>query len=258
MPRFAANLSFLYTEWPFLERFAAAAEDGFEAVEFLFPYDFDAQVLASALRECGLEPALFNLPAGNWAEGERGLAALPGREGEFEAGLELALEYALSLGCRRLHAMAGIADAADEFAQATYLANLKRAARRLAPHGIELMIEPINQRDMPGYFLRTQAQAVAVIETVAEPNLRLQMDFYHCQISEGDLLAKLAGNFDCLGHVQIAGVPLRHEPDQGEVNFAAIFPALDALGYAGWIGCEYRPKAGTREGLGWLRAARLK
>lgn len=258
MSRFAANLSFLYTEWPFLERFAAAAEDGFEAVEFLFPYDFEALALARALRASGLEQALFNLPAGDWAKGERGLAALSGREGEFDAGLELALDYALSLGCRRLHAMAGLADPGDATAQATYLANLRRAARRLAPHGIELMIEPINQRDMPGYFLRTQAQAVAVIEAVAEPNLRLQMDCYHCQISEGDLLAKLAAHFDCLGHVQIAGVPLRHEPDEGEVNYGAIFKALDGLGYGGWIGCEYRPRASTREGLGWLSAARVK
>ena len=150
--------------------------------------------------------------------------------------------------------MAGIADPADAIAQATYLANLKRSARRLAPHGIELMVEPINQRDMPGYFLRTQAQAVAVIDAVDEPNLRLQMDFYHCQISEGDLLRKLERDVSRLGHVQIAGVPERHEPDQGEVNYAEIFRALDALGYAGWVGCEYRPRAGTREGLVCLPA----
>lgn len=254
MPRFAANLSFLYTEVPFLDRFAAAAEDGFAAVEFLFPYEHAPQAIAARLRDAGLTQALFNLPPGDWAAGERGLAALPGREAAFRAGVERALPYAAATGCTRLHAMAGIAPpGADRAAlTATYAANLAWAARVLAPHGIELLIEPINPHDMPGYFLNTQAQAVEVIESVGAPTLRLQMDLYHAQIVEGDLTTKLARNFAHIGHVQIASVPRRHEPDEGELNYPALFDQLDALGYAGWVGCEYRPRATTRAGLAWF------
>ncbi len=259
MPRFAANLSMLYGEQPFLARFAAAASDGFEAVECLFPYEHAASDIAAALTRHGLELALFNLPPGDFAAGERGLAALPGREHDFAAALERALPYALATGCRRLHAMAGIVrPGADPAAmRATYVANLRRAAARLAPHGITLLIEPINTRDMPGYFLNVQAEAHAVVAEVGAPNVQVQMDLYHCQIMEGDLATALRRYVGApasrVGHIQIAGVPDRHEPDDGELNYPYLFALLDGLGYAGFVGCEYRPRAGTSEGLGWLR-----
>lgn len=255
MPRFAANLSLMYPEHPFRERFAAAARDGFRAVEFLFPYEYGAQDLATLLQTHGLEQVLFNLPPGDWAGGERGLACHPGREAEFERSVELALEYAQALGCRRLHAMAGLRPAHAEPAQAraTFVANLRRAARRLAPQGITLLIEPINTRDMPGYFLTHQQQAHDIMAEVGEPNLRVQMDLYHCQIMEGDLTRRLERHLDGVGHIQIAGVPDRHEPDRGEVHFPHLFALLDARGYDGWIGCEYRPAGDTSAGLGWVR-----
>jgi hydroxypyruvate isomerase len=256
MPRFAANLSMMYTEVPFLERFAAAAKDGFDAVEYLFPYEHRAKDLSDALQVHGLTQALFNLPPGDWAAGERGMACIPGREAEFAAGVEQALNYALATGCRSLHAMAGLAPAHVPVEQllATYVANLKAATALLARNGITLMIEPINTRDMPGYFLTHQEQAHKVLAEVGSPNLKVQMDFYHCQIMEGDLSRRLQKHFEGVGHVQIAGVPDRHEPDGGEVHFPHLFDQLDQLGYSGFVGCEYRPKAGTSEGLGWLRS----
>ncbi len=255
MPRFAANLTMMYTEVPFLERFAAAAADGFDAVEFLFPYEFDAQELAQRLRASGLTQALFNMPPGDWAAGERGMACLPGREAEFAAHLETALRYAQATGCQRLHAMAGLVpDGADRARMhATYVANLRHAATRAAAQGITVLIEPLNGRDVPGYFLTTQQQAHDVVAEVGAANLRVQMDFYHCQISEGDLTRRLERHFDGVGHIQIAGVPDRHEPDDGEINHPHLFQRLDDLGYAGFVGCEYRPRAGTSAGLGWLR-----
>lgn len=255
MPRFAANLTMMFTEAPFPRRFAAAARAGFRAVEFLFPYDHDPQEVAGWLQENGLENVLFNLPPGDWAAGERGLAALPGREEAFRAGVERALQYALALGTPRLHAMAGLLprDADRAACRETYIENLRHAARRLAAHGRTLLIEPINGRDMPGHFLQTQAEAHAIREAVAEPNLLVQMDFYHAQIMEGDLATMLTKHFPHIGHVQIAGVPERHEPDQGEVNYPYLFRLLDELGYDGWIGCEYRPRGRTEDGLGWLR-----
>lgn len=260
MPRFAANLTLLYTELPFLERFAAAASDGFRAVECLFPYDWPAAAIASRLREHDLTLALFNLPPGNWTAGERGLAALPGREEEFVASVERALEYALATGCRRLHAMAGIPtpDAAADGSHAAYLANLRRAAARLAPHGITLLIEAINATDMPGYFLNRQQQALDYIDTVGAANLRLQFDCYHCRISDGDPLAWLSRVWERLGHIQIAGVPGRHEPEGGQIDYPALFSQLDALGYVGHVGCEYRPRGDTRAGLDWWQAWRDK
>lgn len=254
MPRFAANLSLMYPEHSFLDRFSAAAADGFRAVEFLFPYEFDAAEIARRLRQNGLSQALFNLPPGDWAASERGLAALPGREAEFEASVAVALAYAHATGCQRLHAMAGLVAAGADVAamHSTYVRNLAWAARQLAPHGIELLIEPINRRDIPGYFLNTQAQALAVIDEVGEANLRLQMDLYHCQIVEGDLMVKLERNLGRIGHIQIASVPARHEPDEGELNYPALFERIDALGYRGFVGCEYRPRAGTSAGLGWF------
>ena len=255
MPRFAANLSMMYNEVPFLERFAAAARDGFEAVEYLFPYEHTPEEIATRLRDNGLVQALFNLPPGNWAQGERGMACHPGREAEFAATVQAALPYALATGCRKLHAMAGLVPAgvSAQAARATYVANLRTAARALAPHGITLLIEPINTRDMPGYFLNYQQQAHDIATEVGEANLKVQMDFYHCQIMEGDLARRLQKHFSGVGHVQIAGVPDRHEPDQGEVNHPYLFEQLDALGYDCYIGCEYRPAGQTSAGLGWVR-----
>lgn len=260
MPRFAANLSFLYTEWPFLDRYRAAAEDGFAAVECLFPYDHPAEAVAQRLREHGLVQALFNLSPGDWSAGERGVAALPGREAAFADTVEQALAYAQIIGCRRLHAMAGLVPASADLSSMrdTYVRNLRAAARRLAPAGITLLIEPINGRDMPGYFLRTQQQAHDIVQEVGEPNLRVQMDLYHCQITEGDLTRRLEKHLPGVGHIQMAGVPERHEPDGGEVAYASLFQRLDELGYAGYVGCEYRPRGQTRAGLAWFQPYRAQ
>ncbi|HCZ15550.1 MAG TPA: hydroxypyruvate isomerase family protein [Accumulibacter sp.] len=260
MPKFAANLSTMFNEVPFPQRFAAAARAGFRAVEFLFPYEHGATEVAGWLRENRLENVLFNLPPGDWAGGERGLAALPGREADFRASVDRALEYALALGTRRLHAMAGVlvVEAQRDYRAAcreTYLDNLRYAARELAKHDRTLLIEPINGRDMPGYFLNSQADAHAVRDLVGEPNLKVQMDFYHAQIVEGDLATTFRKHFAGIGHVQIASVPSRHEPDDGEVNYRYLFRLLDELGYDGWVGCEYRPRGRTEDGLGWLQAA---
>jgi 2-dehydrotetronate isomerase len=258
MPQFAANLSFLYNEHDFLDRFAAAAADGFRAVEYLFPYAFDAAVLARRLAEHGLRQVLFNAPPGNFEAGERGIACLPGREDEFRrALLDQALPYAQALHCPRVHVMAGLAPAGVDRAllQATYVANLAWAARQAAAAGVQLLIEPINTRDIPGYFLNRQDQAHAVLADVGAPNLQVQMDLYHCQIVEGDLAAKLRQWLPTgrVGHLQLAGVPERHEPSLGEVHYPYLFALIDSLGWQGHIGCEYRPQAGTRAGLGWLQ-----
>lgn len=260
MPRFAANLTLLYTDRPFLDRFAAAAADGFEAVECLFPYDHPPEAIAKRLRECGLTLALMNLPPGDWAAGERGLAALPGREVEFRQGLERALAYARATGCRRLHAMAGVAPpgAARDEMHRTFVENLRTAARRAAKEGVTLTIEPINLRDMPGYFLNFQQQAHDIVEEVGEPALAVQMDLYHCQIMEGDLTRRLERHLPRVAHIQIAGVPDRHEPDVGEIHYPWVFDFLDRLGYDGYVGCEYRPRGDTSAGLGWLRRWRAR
>jgi hydroxypyruvate isomerase len=256
MPKFAANLTMMFNEVPFPQRFAAAAKAGFQAVEFLFPYDHAPHEVAQWLNENGLVNALFNMPPGDWANGERGLASLPGREAEFRAGVARALEYAQALGTKRLHAMAGLvpAGAARERHREVFIDNLGYAARELARYGITLLIEPINQRDMPGYFLSSQAEAHAIRDAVGEPNLQVQLDFYHAQIVEGDLAMSLRKHFAGVGHVQIASVPERHEPDEGEVNYAWLFRLLDEMGYDGWVGCEYRPRGRTEDGLGWMAA----
>jgi hydroxypyruvate isomerase len=256
MPQFAANISMLFTELDFLERFDAAAQAGFKAVEFLFPYEYAPGLLAERLRASGLKNVLFNMPPGDWAGGERGMASIPGREAEFRSGVASALRYAKALGTTSLHAMAGLVPAGGDLAthRATYIANLKYAAAECADQGITLLIEPINTRDMPGYFLNLQAQAHAIREEVGAPNLKVQMDFYHAQIMEGDLTAKLGKYLPHIGHIQIAGVPERHEPDTGEVNYAWLYKVLDEAGYGGWVGCEYRPANGTLAGLGWLKA----
>jgi len=265
MPRFAANLSMLYPEHGFLDRFAAAAADGFDAVEYLFPYAFHHAEIAARLRDNGLTQALFNAPPGDFEAGERGLACLPDRVDEFRRGfLEQALPYAQALGCQRVHVMAGLAPAgvAHEALATTYQANLAWAAQQAAPQGVAVLIEPINTRDIPGFFLNRQDQAHAIVQAVGAPNLQVQMDLYHCQIVEGDLSMKLRAYLPGgrVGHLQIAGVPERHEPDLGEVHFPYLFELIDALGWTGFVGCEYRPRnaqpGGTTAGLAWLRAYR--
>jgi hydroxypyruvate isomerase len=270
MPRFAANLSLMYTELPFPDRFAAAAGDGFKGVEYLFPYAWTAQELAARLADHGLQQVLFNAPpagatlaemASAWDRGARGTACLPGFEAEFRAGVEQALHYAQALQCPRVHLMAGCPshDVPVEQAYDTYLDNLAWAASLAGTVAVDVLIEPINTRDMPDYFLTHQAQAHAVVQAVGAANLKVQMDLYHCQIMEGDVATKLRQYLPggAVGHIQIAGVPERHEPDTGELNYPYLFAVIDAAGYAGWIGCEYRPRAGqtpgaTRAGLGWL------
>ncbi|HEX8596455.1 MAG TPA: 2-oxo-tetronate isomerase [Pseudomonas sp.] len=260
MPRFAANLSMLYPQHDFLARFGAAAADGFEAVEYLFPYDFSPQELKQQLSDNGLAQVLFNAPPGDWANGERGIASLPGRERECRSGIERALEYATALGNDRIHVMAGLLpeERLRSRHQAVYLENLGYAAEQAAKAGITVLIEPINTRDMPGYFLNRQDQAHAICKEVGAANLKVQFDFYHCQIVEGDVISKLRRDIADVGHIQIAGVPDRHEPDMGELNYPWLFDEIDRLGYTGWIGCEYRPKADTHEGLQWLRDWRVR
>lgn len=256
MPKFAANLSMLFNEVPFLERFAQASQAGFKGVEYLFPYDFEAHELAALLKQHDLEQVLFNMPPGNWEAGERGLASLPGREQEFENALVTSIEYANILGCKKIHMMAGIPlkGTSAQKAEETYIENLQLAARACQPHGITVLIEPINLRDMPGYFLHHQGQAVNLLARAGEPNTALQMDLYHCQISEGDLAKRLQDHFEHIGHFQVAGVPERHEPDCGEINYPYLFELIDSLGYSGWIGCEYRPAKDTQAGLVWAAA----
>jgi hydroxypyruvate isomerase len=255
MPRFAANLTMMYNEHAFLDRFGAAARDGFKAVEFLFPYDFPAADLKARLDEHQLTQALFNAPPGDWAAGERGIASLPGRDDEFRRSVDTALGYARVLGNRKLHVMAGLIapDQSRERHRATYLQNLAWAAKAAQADGITIVIEPINTRDIPGFFLNRQDDAQAICAEVGAPNLQVQFDCYHCQIVEGDLAVKLKRDMPRIGHIQIAGVPERHEPDIGELNYPYLFELIDSLGYEGWIGCEYRPRAGTSAGLGWLK-----
>ena len=254
MPKFAANLSMLYTEHSFLDRFAAAAADGFKAVEYLFPYEHPAAELAARLKAHGLQQVLFNAPPGDWSAGERGTACLPGREAEFRAGVQRAIDYARALGCPRIHLMAGLApDGTDRtLLRKTYLANLAWAAAQAKD--IDFLMEPINTRDIPRFFLNRQDHAHEIVVEVGAPNLKVQMDLYHCQIVEGDLAKKLELYLPTgrVGHLQIAGVPERQEPDIGEINHPYLFALIDRLGWDGWIGCEYRPRAGTSAGLGWL------
>lgn len=266
MPRFAANLSLMYTELPFLDRFAAAAEDGFTAVEYLFPYAFGVEDLANALQRNGLQQVLFNAPPGGrhpeemrsaWDRGQRGSLCIPGEEDSFRHGVQEALRYAKALQCPRIHVMSGFVPQGVSRAalESRVLTNLRWATEVAAQAGVDVMIEPINHRDMPGYYLQTQAQAHSLVQAVGAANLKVQMDLYHCQISEGDLATKLRQYLPTgrVGHIQIAGVPERHEPDVGELNYRYLFELLDALDYQGWVGCEYRPRRGTTEGLAWMR-----
>ena len=271
MPRFAANLSMLYNEHAFIDRFAAAAADGFKGVEYLFPSAFAASDIAQRLQDHGLQQVLFNAPPGDWDAGERGLACLPGREAEFRAGFAKALEYAQALNCPRIHVMAGLAPAGAERAalQATYEANLAWAAEQAQADGRDVLIEPINTRDIPGFFLNRQDEAHRTVQAIGAPNLKVQFDLYHCQIVEGDVAMKIRQHLPTgrVGHFQIAGVPMRHEPDLGELNHPYLFSVIDevaaACGWDGWVGCEYRPARGavagaTSAGLTWLQRSEFR
>jgi hydroxypyruvate isomerase len=273
MPQFAANLNWLYTELPFHQRFEAAARDGFKGVEILSPYAWPAAELKALLSANGLQLVLLNTPPGGtdaasieaaWASPQKGTACLPGHEAEFDAGMALALGYAQALDCPRIHVMAGVLPGGlpREAAQAVYVGNLRRAAAQAADVGVELLIEPINTRDIPRYFLNRQDHAHAILEEVGAQNLKVQMDLYHCQVAEGDLAMKLRHYMPTgrVGHLQIAGAPGRHEPELGEINYPYLFALLDELGYGGWVGCEYKPARGlapgaTPDGLGWLALA---
>ena len=255
MPKFAANLTMLFNEVPFLERFAAAKAAGFEAVEYLFPYAYDKNELAGLLKTHGLKQVLHNLPAGNWEAGERGIACHPGRVEEFRAGVDQAIAYATALGCPQVNCLAGKVPAGvsrDE-AHATFVANLKFAADKLKAAGLKLLIEPINSYDIPGFFLNYTAQAAAILDEVGSDNLYIQYDLYHAQRMEGELAATVQKYLPRIAHVQLADNPGRNEPGTGEMNYPFLFRHLDAIGYTGWIGCEYKPKTTTVEGLGWIK-----
>ena len=269
MPRFAANLSMLYPEHDFLDRFEAAARDGFTGVEFLFPYEQEPRELAARLKDHGLQQVLFNGPPGDWAQGERGLACLPGRQAEFRSGIADALRYAEALACPRIHVMAGLVPEGVERAdlRGTYVDNLRWAAAQARAAGVDLLIEPINTRDIPRFFLNRQDHAHELLAEVAADNVKVQMDLYHCQIVEGDVAMKIRQYLPTgrVGHFQIAGVPQRHEPDLGELNYGYLFEVIDEVsaqcGWQGWVGCEYRPArgaqpGGTTQGLGWRGAAK--
>jgi hydroxypyruvate isomerase len=255
MPRFAANLSLMFGELPFLDRFAAARAAGFTAVEFLFPYDYPAQDIARRLADHDLTQVLFNGPPGDWNQGERGTACLPGRQGEFRDGVMRALEYATALSCPRLHLMAGLAPAgiARDTLTGVYTANLAWAAEEAAKAGVKPVIEPINHRDIPGMFLNTTDQGAAIIAAVGPDRLGLQFDLYHCQVTEGDIVKRVEKHLPIIAHMQVADVPGRNEPGTGEVNWPFVFERIDAMGYRGWIGCEYRPAGETTAGLGWFK-----
>ncbi|HBH38164.1 MAG TPA: hydroxypyruvate isomerase [Curvibacter sp.] len=256
MPKFAANLTMLFNEVPFLERFAAAKSAGFEAVEYLFPYPYDKNELAGLLKTHGLKQVLHNLPAGNWDGGERGIACHPDRVEEFRSGVDQAIAYATALGCPQVNCLAGKVPAgvSREQAHATFVANLKFAADKLKAAGLKLLIEPINSYDIPSFFLNTTAQAAAVLDAVGSDNLYIQYDIYHAQRMEGELAATVQKHLARIAHIQLADNPGRNEPGTGEINYPFLFRHLDAIGYTGWIGCEYKPRTTTSDGLGWIKA----
>jgi len=254
MPRFSANLSMLFGEHEFLDRFDAAARAGFRGVEYIGPYDHPPEVVAARLKKNGLSQVLFNLPVGDWARGERGIAILPDRIDEFRRGVETAITYATALGCSQINCLAGIAPQGVDhhMLEAVLIGNLAFAAQRLKEAGIRLLIEPINHRDIPGFFINTSQHGLEIIDRVASDNLWLQYDIYHMQIMEGDLARTIEANLGRIAHIQIADNPGRHEPGTGEINFPYLYAHIDRLGYAGWVGAEYKPNAGTVEGLGWF------
>ncbi|WED24026.1 hydroxypyruvate isomerase family protein [Vibrio sp. JC009] len=255
MAKFAANLTMLFTELPFMERFEAAQKVGFQAVEFLFPYDFEPALLAEKLHTFKLEQALFNMPPGDWEAGERGLAALPGREKEFQNSVDVALRYAEALNCKKVHAMSGVMDNkySYELHEVTFIKNIRYAADKFAEKGVTLLIEPLNERVAPGYFISHQRDAVELIKKIGKPNVKLQFDVFHAQIMDGDITNLIHDLSDHIGHVQIASVPDRFEPNEGEIHYPYIFNVLDNVGYSGWIGCEYNPKDTTLSGIDWVK-----
>jgi hydroxypyruvate isomerase len=256
MPKFAANLTMLYNEVDFLDRFAAAARSGFKGVEYLFPYAYPKEQLAERLHTHGLKQVLHNLPAGDWAKGERGNACLPDRVGEFQEGVERAIDYAKALGCTQINCLAGIAPAgvASEKIRGTFVANLRFAAEKLGAAGIKLLIEPVNTYDIPGFWLSRTQQALDVIRDVGSNNLYLQYDIYHMQRMEGELANTIKAYLPQIAHVQLADNPGRNEPGTGEINYRFLFGFIDSIGYEGWIGCEYKPKGKTIDGLVWRAA----
>lgn len=255
MPRFAANLSMLFTEQPFLERFKAAAEAGFSAAEFMFPYEFSSRDIAAALKDNGLELILHNLPAGDWARGERGIACQPDRVAEFRDGVSKAIEYAQALKCPKLNCLAGIlpSDVTAEKARGVLVENLQYAATKLEAAKIGFLLEPVNSHDIPGFFVDRPSVGFSILAAVGAKNLKLQYDVYHAQVMEGDFVNTIEREFDRIGHIQVADNPARHEPGTGEINYPFVFRRIDELGYAGWIGCEYKPQGVTKAGLSWLR-----
>jgi hydroxypyruvate isomerase len=254
MPRFAANLSMMFTEVPFLDRFDAAARAGFTSVEFLFPYEHPAEAIGERLQRNGLTQALFNLPPGDWAAGEKGFASLPERFDDLKQSLHTALPYAKATGVKRVHLMAGIAERSDPKAVAAFRKSVATAAEFFAPHGLDVVIEPINPRNVPGYFLNDFGFARDLINELKIPNLKLQFDIYHCQIIHGDVTMRLREMMPITGHVQIASIPSRNEPDGEELNYPFLFAELDRLGYRGFVGCEYNPRGKTTDGLGWFNS----
>src|SRR5689334_10110409 len=253
MPRFAANLTMMFNEVPFLDRFEAAARAGFTAVEFLFPYAHPAKEVGARLHGNGLIPALFNLPPGNWEAGEKGFAALPERFAELQASLTTALPYVDATGVKRVHLMAGMASRGDAKAVEAFYKSVAWAAEFFAPHGVDVVIEPINPRNVPGYFLNDFPFAAHLIRELSIPNLKLQFDIYHCQILHGDVTMRLRDMMPIIGHIQIASIPSRHEPDGEELNYPFVFAELDRLGYGGFVGCEYNPRGKTTDGLAWFK-----
>ncbi|WP_421726151.1 hydroxypyruvate isomerase [Bauldia sp.] len=258
MPKFSANLSFLYPDLDFTDRFAAAAADGFRAVEYMSPYEVPAETLAGLLAEHGLTQALFNLPAGDWAGGERGVACLPDRVDEFRAGVDAAIAYALALKCSKINCLSGVAPEGVERSvlEETLVANLRYAAERLDAAGIKLVLEPINTRDIPGFFIPRTDDAEAIFARVDHANLFLQYDVYHAQVMQGDLVETLRRLAPRIAHIQIADNPGRHEPGTGEINYSFVLAAIDDVGYDDFVGCEYKPQTDTSAGLSWMRPYR--
>ena len=255
MPKFCANLNFLFGDADFLDRFDRAASAGFRAVEFPFPYSYDKNELAERVQRAGVEVVLFNLTAGGWAKGDRGIGCIPARVSEFRDGVGRTIEYAKALGCTRVNCLSGAGPARvpSEALRETLVSNLRYAAGELQREGIALLIEPVNTRSIPGNYLRNSGQAIAIMDEVRAPNLKLQYDLFHMQIMEGDLARTIEAHLARIGHMQIADVPDRHEPGTGEINYPFLFDWIDRIGYQGWIGCEYTPAARTEDGLGWLR-----
>ena len=255
MPRFSANLSMLFNEVDFLDRFEAAAKAGFTGVEFLFPYDYRPEQIREKLEKHELKLVLHNMPPGDWDAGERGLTCLPARVGEFQKNVGMAIEYAKALGCAQLHCMAGITPwgTDQELVRRTLIENLRFAAKETGKVGIKLLIEPINTRDMPSFHINTSEQALTLMDEVGSTNLWLQYDIYHMQVMEGDLALTIEENLRRIAHMQLADTPGRHEPGTGEINYDYLLPQIDQLGYEGWIGCEYRPAGATTDGLGWMK-----